>query len=131
MGRVVLLADFTPFNTPRPSIARPKIIPSIGPGNTITSNEYPIALRAGIIKMTPLAASSPATIYDLIFQDAAKAANASTIAIRLSTGVGPTFVISATFPAALMKHNASVAAASPTANANFGFVTVYFRLTLY
>ncbi|MDQ3903285.1 MAG: hypothetical protein M3247_06575, partial [Thermoproteota archaeon] len=73
IGRVVLPAAFMPFATPRPNIASPKIIPSIGPGNMITSKEYPMAFRAGTIKMIPLADSNPASTYDLIFHDTANA----------------------------------------------------------
>lgn len=66
------------------------------------------------MKMMPLTASIPAIIIDLFFHETAKAAAANAIATRLNTGVGPTFVIRATFPIALTKTNASVATARTT-----------------
>ncbi|HJU35616.1 MAG TPA: hypothetical protein VJ695_10875 [Nitrososphaera sp.] len=87
----------------------------------MTSKEYPMALRAGTIKMMPLAANNPATRYDLIFHDTIKVADASTIAARLNTGVGPTFVTNATFPTALITHTTSTAEASAKASTNFEF----------
>jgi hypothetical protein len=66
----------TPFATPSPNIPRPLIIPSIGPGSTMTER-YSVAIKAGIMKMTPLAARSPATRNDLCFLDTTYAAVAN------------------------------------------------------
>ena len=96
----------------------------------MTSREYPIEFRAGTMKMMPLAASNPATRYDLCYHDTTNAAVASTIAARLSTGVGPTFSTTATFPTAFIRTKASVAAASSTGNTNFEVIVLNVRLHL-
>ena len=97
----------------------------------MTAKEYPIAFKAGTIKMMPLATSSPATRNDLCFHDITNAAVANPIAARLSTGVGPTLSTTATFPIALITTKASVAAASPTANKYHDFAMAHIRLDIF
>ena len=81
---------------------------------------YPVAIKPGIMPMTPLAASNPATRDDLWFHDKTNAATAGAIAPNPSTGTSP--VRSTTPLTVLVKTKASVAPASPTANMTFEFV---------
>ena len=71
-----VLAVFMPFATPSPKMISPKMTPRMGPGNTMT-DRYPIAIRPGVMRMTPLAASNPATGNDLCLHDTKNAAVAS------------------------------------------------------
>ena len=128
------------FATPSPKMPSPIITPSIGPGTAMTA-KYPVAPRAADVNMMPLVASNPATRYDLWFHDTAKAAEASTIALMGTTGTnnaGPapgTSPICAascandgcsnnTLPAKKGRTAKSVAAANPTDNMCFEFVSI-------
>lgn len=98
--------------------------PRNGPGNTIESNEYPIAVSPVIMNTIPLRPSKVSVSNDLVLNEIVNVAAARAIPAKLRTGAGPTLNYTATFPIAFTIQTTRVAEAKAIATILFTFVIV-------